>query len=193
MSLEAPDGVVVENGSTIHSSRSALTGDLFDAINGINSDALKSRSELVTADMAKYLDDTSSPIQIVGIDRIEGEFATLVKPNCLAFADNSNYSSPEANPYKPLIDDGTIDPDNGQALARLVLVPIFMKTYNAAFGDNQIYSQHGVHSSPTEWDVYLYLSGEGAFGTGGREDGAGASLAMSICDYSSLNLSRQTF
>lgn len=192
LSLGAPGGVVTEQGSTLHASRSSLRNDWFNAA-GINSDALKSLSEVVTADMAKYLDDTSSPIQVVGIDRIEGEFATLTKPNCLAFAADSNYSSPAANPYRAAIDSGDINPSNGQALARLVLIPIFMKTYNAAFGDNQIYSQHGVHSSPQTWDIYLYLSGEGAFGTGGREDGAGASLAMSVCDYSSLNISRQDF
>lgn len=196
LSIGAPEGVVLENGTTLHASRSTLTGELFDPDNGVNSDALKSISEMVTADMAKYLDDTSSPIQIVGIDRIEGEFATLTKPNCLAFAKDSNYTvnGPESNPYRKVLTNEQRNNDTfGQSLARLVLVPIFMKTYNAAFGDNQIYSQHGVHSSPSEWDIYLYLSGEGAFGTGGREDGAGASLAMSICDYSSLNLSRQVF
>lgn len=193
LSLGAPDGVIMENNTNIHASRSTLTGDLFNPTSGIDTDALKARSSLVTADMAKYLDDTSSPIQTVGIDRIEGEFATLTKPNCLAFADDDNFSA-GANPYIDVLSDAQRnDPTVGQSLARLVLVPIFMKTYNSAFGDNQIYSQHGVHSSPSTWDIYLYLSGEGAFGTGGREDGAGASLAMSICDYSSINFSGQSF
>lgn len=192
LSLGATEGVITEQGTTIHAARSTLRGDWFNP-GGINTDALKSLSELVTADMAKYLDDTSSPIQIVGIDRIEGEFATLTKPNCLAFAADANFSA-GANPYATLLSDTQRnDPATGQALARLMLVPIFMKTYNSAFGDNQIYSQHGVHSSPSTWDIYLYLSGEGAFGTGGREDGAGASLAMSLCDYSGINLSGQSF
>lgn len=190
LELSANDGVATAQGTTLHTARSTLRNDWFGA-SGINTDALKSLSEVVTADMAKYLDDTSSPIQIVGIDRIEGEFATLTKPNCLAFALDSNYSSPDANPYRDIITQA--EAATGHSYARLVLIPIFMKTFNAAFGDNQIYSQHGVHSSPTTWDIYLYLSGEGAFSTGAREDGAGASLAMSMCDYSGLNISRQSF
>ena len=76
---------------------------------------------------------------------------------------------------------------------QVLLIPMYFKTYNSAFGDNQVFSQHAAHSSSTTWDIYLYLSGEGAFGTGAREDGAGGSPAMVMCDYSSINFSRQTF
>ena len=148
---------------------------------------------MVTSDMAKYLDDTSSPIQIVGIERVEGEFLQLTKPNCLSFMDDANYSSAAANPYREIIDDIGGALGSGESYARIVLVPMYFKTYNSAFGDNQVFSQHAAHSSATTWDIYLYLSGEGAFGTGAREDGAGGSLAMVLCDYSSINFSRQTF
>ncbi|MEG3764900.1 prepilin-type N-terminal cleavage/methylation domain-containing protein [Alteromonas sp. 14N.309.X.WAT.G.H12] len=190
MRLKADHGVVAENGTDIHASFSTLLNQDFSS-SGIDTDDLKSVSKLVTADMAKYLDDTSSPIQIVGIERVEGEYLQLTKPDCLAFMDDDNYSSADANPYRSIIDEG--DLGDGESYARIVLVPMYIKTYNSAFGDNQVFSQHAAHSSATTWDIYLYLSGEGAFGTGAREDGAGGSLAMIMCDYSSINFSRQTF
>ena len=185
INITAPDGVIVENGSSLHTSVSALTGDLFDTVDGINNDGLKALSEVVTYDLARVIDDTSSDVQIVGIDKVEGTFTQITKPNCLDFTDDANYASPDHNPYR-----GMTLP-SGESLARLVMVPIYFKTYNASFGDNQIYAQHGVHSSPTTWDVFLYLSGEGAFGTGAREDAAGSSLAMIVCDYSSIEFSRK--
>jgi type II secretory pathway pseudopilin PulG len=186
----ADNGVVAENGTSFHNSKSTLSSSDFDAA-GISTESLRRRSELVTADMAKYLDDTSSPIQIVGVDRIEGAYMQMTKPDCLYFLDDNNYSSPEANPYRDII--GTLSTTDGQSLARLLLVPTYFKTYNSAFGDNQIYAQHAAHASSSAWDIYLYLSGEGAFDTGAREDGAGGSMAITLCDYSSLNLSQQTF
>ena len=57
--VSAPDGVMIENGSTLHASISALTGDLFDATNGVDSDGLKALSEVVTYDFARMLDDLS--------------------------------------------------------------------------------------------------------------------------------------
>lgn len=193
MKLSAQRGVIADNGTSMYASQSTLNGSVFNAAGGVNSSALKSRSQLVTADMAKYLDDTSSPLQFVGSENVSGSFTVINKPDCFAFAKDSNYSSPLANPYRQMIDEGRLDVNNGQAYARLILVPTFMKTYNSAFGDNQIYAQHAWHSTPGTWDVYLYLSGEGAFGTGAREDGAGGSLALIACDYSSVSFSRQAF
>jgi len=178
--LRAPGGVVAENGSRIHGSFSSFRNDLFDAIDGIDTDDEKALSELVTYDLARHLDNMSSPIQIAGIDKIQGDSTVLTKPDCLAFTKDSAYSSPQANPYR-----GLTLPD-GESLARLILAPIFFKTYNSAFGDNQLVAQHGIHSSSTTWDIYLYLSGEGAFATGAREDGAGASLAITVCDYTGV-------
>ena len=183
--LKAPGGVVSENGTKFHSSFSSFKNELFDAVNGIDTDDEKALSELVTYDLARYLDDTSSPIQIVGIDKVQGEYTVITKPDCLAFTKDSAYSSAAANPYS-----GMILPV-GESIARLVLTPIFFKTYNSAFGDNQLVAQHGIHSSSTTWDVYLYLSGEGAFSTGAREDGAGASLAITVCDYKGINFPRK--
>jgi hypothetical protein len=188
--LKADSGVIAENGTTLHASKSTLMNENFSA-SGVSSAATKSLSELVTADMAKMLDDTSSPVQIVGVDRIEGAFTSLNKPDCLAFMKDTNYSSPAANPYRKIIDAGGLS--IGQDYARLLLIPTYIKTYNSAFGDNQIYAQHASHSTPTTWDIFLYLSGEGAFGTGAREDGAGGSHALILCDYSSINFSRQIF
>lgn len=192
MKLKANKGIVVDNSSHIHAAVSTLTNQVFNASNQ-QTDLEKLRSRLVTADMAKFLDDTSSPIQIVGIDRIEGEFTSMQKPDCLAFANDSNYSSPESNPYRQLIDSNRIDTSKGRDYARLVLLPMYFKTYNSAFGDNQIFAQHASHATATTWDIYLYLSGEGAFSTGAREDGAGGSLAMTLCDYSGIDFSGQQF
>lgn len=192
MRLKADHGVIAENGTDIHASFSTLLNQEFSAA-GVTTEELKAVSKMVTSDMAKYLDDTSSPIQIVGIERVEGEFLQLTKPNCLSFMDDANYSSAAANPYREIIDDIGGALGSGESYARIVLVPMYFKTYNSAFGDNQVFSQHAAHSSATTWDIYLYLSGEGAFGTGAREDGAGGSLAMVLCDYSSINFSRQTF
>jgi prepilin-type N-terminal cleavage/methylation domain-containing protein len=183
--LKAPGGVVTENGTKFHSSFSSFKNELFDTVNGINTDDEKALSELVTYDLARYLDDTSAPIQIVGIDKVQGEYTVITKPDCLAFTKDSAYSSAAANPYS-----GMVLP-SGESIARLVLTPIFFKTYNSAFGDNQLVAQHGIHSSSTTWDVYLYLSGEGAFSTGAREDGAGASLAITVCDYAGINFPRK--
>ena len=193
MKLSAQRGVIADNGTSMYASQSTLNGAVFNAAGGVNTTALKSRSQLVTADMAKYLDDTSSPFQFVGTENISGSFTVINKPDCFAFAKDSNFSSPQANPYRQMIDDGRLDINNGKAYARLILVPTFLKTYNSAFGDNQMYAQHAWHSTPDTWDVYLYLSGEGAFGTGAREDGAGGSLALLACDYSSVSFSRQAF
>jgi hypothetical protein len=190
--IKANNGIISENGTTFHSAKSTLRNSLFDAAgDGITTNEEKSLSELVTADMAKMLDDTSSPIQIAGVDRVEGAFTTLTKPDCLWFTEDANYSSPDANPYREIIDSGVLS--SGESYARLILLPMYFKTYNSAFGDNQIYAQHASHSGDTTWDIYLYLSGEGAFGTGAREDGAGGSLAMTLCDYSSVDFSGQTF
>ena len=148
----ADNGVVAENGTSFHNSKSTLSNSDFDA-SGISNENLRRRSELVTADMAKYLDDTSSPIQIVGVDRIEGAYMQMTKPDCLYFLDDNNYSSQEANPYRDII--GTLPTTDGQSLARLLLVPTYFKTYNSAFGDNQIYAQHAAHASSSAWDLSL--------------------------------------
>ncbi|MBE8232150.1 MAG: type II secretion system protein [Endozoicomonadaceae bacterium] len=179
--LEASGGIVSANGTRFHGSFSSFRDQLFDPVDGITSLDEKKLSELVTYDYAKHLDNTSSSIQIVGIDKVEGEFTELTKPDCLWFTKDSAYTNAQANPYK-----GLVFPD-GESLARLILTPIFFKTYNASFGDNQLFASHGVHSSSTTWGIYLYLSGEGAFGTGAREDGAGSSLAMSVCDYNGIS------
>lgn len=193
MTLDASEGVVAANGTQLHASKSALNGTEFDPTDGINTDAEKSLSALITADMAKYLDDFSSSVQVVGMDRVEGEFLQLQKPNCLHFMNDANYSSPEANPYRKFMADSGITSANGKEYARLLLVPTYFKTYNSAFGDNQLFAQHAIHSSADTWDVYLYLSGEGAFSTGAREDGAGGSIAVMLCDYSGLDVSKLAF
>lgn len=187
--LKANGGVLAADGTTIHGSKSSLMDTDYSSFTNPSANLKNGASEFVTGDLAKMLDDTSSPIQIVGIDRIEGEFTSLEKPNCLWFMDDSLYS---VNPYRELIDTGAVNPNRGRELARLVLIPMYFKTYNAAFGDNQIFAQHASHASSTTWDIYLYMSGEGAYGTGAREDGAGGSLAMTMCDYSGINFSRQS-
>jgi prepilin-type N-terminal cleavage/methylation domain-containing protein len=183
LTLNASGGVVARNGTTIHNSKSTLNGLDFNPSGTIDSDALRMLSQSVSYDHARYLSDTSSNIPLVGIVRVEGDFTTIVKPDCLDFTDNANYISPDYNPYKNLL--GTLP--SGESLARLVLISQYHKTYNASFGDNQLFALHAAHSSETEWDVYLYLAGEGSIGTGAREDGAGVALGMILCDYSSID------
>jgi len=193
MRLSADGGIWTADDTTIHASKSSFANGKFSTLGVTDAQALRDLSELVTFDVAKYLDDTSSPIQTVGVDRIEGEFMQLTKPDCLSFVKDSNYSSSASNPYRQLPNFNLLNTaGEGEKLARLVLAPIYFKTYNMAFGDNQLYAQHAIHSSPTTWDVFLYLSGEGAFGTGAREDGAGASLAITMCDYSSISFMQKT-
>jgi hypothetical protein len=191
INLKANGGVITENGTGLHSSFSTLLNQDFDPINGISTDAQKALSRVVTADMAMMLNDKSSPIQIVGTARVDGTFSQIQKPDCTAFMDDSRFSSPQANPYRKIIDEGLISA--GESYARLILVGSYFKTYNSAFGDNQIFTFHAVNSTPTTWDVFLYLTGEGASGTGAREDGAGGAIALILCDLSSINLSRQAF
>lgn len=188
--ITAEDGVFAGSGTGIYGSKSTLTG--LEYPNTLNDEDKKLLAEFATRDSIMHIMHKNSPIQIVGVDRVEGAYTRVQKPSCAWFLDDSNYASPEANPYRQAIDNNMIPPEfianNGRDVARLVLIGQYNKTYNEALGANQIYVQHATHSTPTEWDVFLYLAGEGAYGTGAREDGAGGSLAMALCDYSQLNL-----
>lgn len=188
--ITAEEGVFAGEGTGFYGSKSTLTG--LEYPNTLTDDDRKILSEFATRDSIMHLMHKNSPIQIVGVDRVEGAYTRVQKPACTWFLDDSNYASANANPYREVIDNGTIPnsvrENEGRNIARMILVGQYNKTYNEALGANQIYVQHATHSTPEEWDVFLYLAGEGAYGTGAREDGAGGSLAITLCDYSQLNL-----
>lgn len=192
LKIDAPGGVIAENGTDIHSSKSLLTGKFYDNA-GISSTESKSLSRVVGADMAQYLMDKNSSISIVGTTKIEGEYTRVRKPNCLSFLDDARYSSPAANPYREFISRTGITAADGKNYARLILIGTYFKTYNSAFGDNQLFSLHAIHSSVDDWDVFMYLSGEGAYSTGAREDGAGGAIGMMLCDLSTLDIAQIQF
>ena len=137
-----------------------------------------------------HLMHKNSPIQIVGVDRVEGAYTRVQKPACTWFLDDSNYASANANPYREVIDNGTIPnsvrENEGRNIRMILLVSITKLTMKRLAQTNLCATYD--HSTPEEWDVFLYLAGEGAYGTGAREDGAGGSLAITLCDYSQLNL-----
>lgn len=182
ITMTADGGIFAGEDTDFHARKSTLTGRDFLPS---DTEARLELSKLVSKDYVQMLDSKYSDIQIVGVDRVEGAAMILNKPDCLYFMNDDNYGGDEnANPFR---DHSLHNTSTGTSYARLILVPMYFKTYNSAFGDNQIFAQHASHSGADSWDIFLYLSGEGAFGTGAREDGAGGSIAITMCDYNSIN------
>lgn len=137
--------------------------------------------ELVTKDYANYLEDRMGDVIVRQTLAVQSGLGNVIsKPNCLDFvSSNDKYVGTTAR--------ARADANEGFDLARILIVPLYFKTYAAALGNNQIFTQHAIHSSDTEWEVYMYLSGEGIQGTGGREDAAGSGIALILCDYSDVD------
>jgi type II secretory pathway pseudopilin PulG len=176
--------VVIDSSSGAYYSKNTLTDTYinrvaFDALDADN----KKDLELLNYGFGKYLDDKSGNISIHSTVNIEsGSGNIIAKPDCLDFVRNNTtgrYAS--TNALSRAINN------EGYDLARLFILPLYFKTYAAALGNNQIFSQHAVHTGSDEWEVYMYLSGEGIQGTGGREDAAGSAIGLIVCDYNGVN------
>jgi len=155
-----------------------LSRTVFDA----QSTLQKKDYQLLNYGFGKYLEDKSGNINIRSTVAISSGNNNIVnKPDCLDFvkANPTRYTNTEALTMA--------NNNEGYNLSRLFILPLYFKTYAASLGNNQIFSQHAVHNSPTEWEVYMYLSGEGIQGTGGREDASGSGIGMIVCDFNGVN------
>lgn len=130
--------------------------------------------------MLKHLESKSGNLQFNSTVPItSGDGNIIPKPNCLQFVLDNPDRYPAGIRARATAGDG-------YQMARLVMIPLYFKTYASALGNNQIFSQHAVHSVGNSWEVYMYLSGEGIVGTGGREDAAGSGIAQIFCDFSGV-------
>lgn len=198
MSLRASDNINIQanninlegntlvNGSNkIYSNTSSFRDKKVETLNASKNfynltSAEKDNFELLTKDYGKHLKNLIGNLTMRSVVLINGSGSNIVsKPNCLDFTSAGNDLS---NPYYGTSNYNT----DGKSLARILLVPLWLKTYSEGFGDNQAYTHHAI-STGNNWEVYQYLSGSGASGTGAREDGAGASLGLIFCDYSSVS------
>ncbi len=130
--------------------------------------------------LVKHLESKAGNLQFNSTVPItSGDGNIIPKPNCLQFVLDNPQRYPAGIVARATAGDG-------YQMARLVMIPLYFKTYASALGNNQIFSQHAVHSVGNSWEVYMYLSGEGIVGTGGREDAAGSGIAQIFCDYSGV-------
>jgi hypothetical protein len=181
--INAAGDVVLDSQGGSYSTRNMVnqTNISKTLLDGLSPD-LKKDYELLNYGFGKYLDDKTGNINIRSTVAISSGNNNIVnKPDCLDFvsANPERYAGTEALTMAQV--------NSGYTLARLFILPLYFKTYAAALGNNQIFSQHAVHNSATEWEVYMYLSGEGIQGTGGREDAAGSGIGMIICDFNGVN------
>tara|TARA_B100000700_G_C15063722_1_gene868076 strand:- start:28166 stop:30562 length:2397 start_codon:yes stop_codon:yes gene_type:complete len=137
--------------------------------------------EFATMDYIKHLENLQSRIHLRYTNMVDSVNAVIPKPHCLDFVEND----PDGI-YKNTSIASNASPTDGRSLARIILVPLVMKTYNSAFGSNQAYT-HQADDDGNQWKIYQFLSGEGYTGSGAREDGVGTSIAMVYCDYSGID------
>jgi hypothetical protein len=183
INLNAAGDVVMDAQGGIYTTRNMVNQEIlsrtvFDA----QSTTAKKDYQLLNYGFGKYLEDKTGNINIRSTVAISSGNNNIVnKPDCLDFVSSNpdRYTNTEALTMA--------NNNEGYNLARLFILPLYFKTYAAALGNNQIFSQHAVHNSSTEWEVYMYLSGEGIQGTGGREDAAGSGIGMIICDFNGIN------
>lgn len=151
--------------------------------------------ELATVDHVNHALNMSSKIKTVGTIIVDSNVTSVNKPHCLDFVLDGG-STPSNPYYKSDANDiysRTLNEDwgyKGSDLSRIVLVPIWFKTYNSGFSSQQMYAQHALsdntNPSDPKWFVYQYLQGEGSSGNGAREDGVGSSIAILYCDYTAI-------
>lgn len=156
--------------------KSKILPNNLDALTG---NALE-KYQIANYGFVKHLESKSGNLQFNSTVPItSGDGNIIPKPDCLQFV-NAN---PERYPsgIRTRASNG-----DGYQMARLIMIPLYFKTYASALGNNQIFSQHAVHSVGNSWEVYMYLSGEGIVGTGGREDAAGSGIAQIFCDFSGV-------
>ena len=172
--------LIVPDGSETYSEVSSFNGGDVQDYTTANAEQRSLRS-FVTKDYVKHLENISSDIVLKYVNVATPTSSYMDKPNCLDFVN----SDPENTELYAGTDAAT-NFGNGEDYARIMLLPISFKTYSNAYGSNQFYTHHAQDVS-TGWEIYFYLSGDGAVGTGAREDGAGTSIAMVYCDYSSID------
>ena len=153
--------------------------DEIGAGNNLNKDNFK----FATLDYVRHLENLQSKIHLRYTNLIDSNNAVIPKPECLDFVDPANDIEGIYKGTEIVANLGALN--NGRDLARILLVPTIIKTYNSAFGANQSYT-HQADADNDQWKIYQYLSGEGYTGSGAREDGVGSSIAMVYCDYSSV-------
>ncbi len=176
--------VVVDSSNGAYYTKNTLTDNYINraAFDALDADDKKDL-ELLNYGFGKYLDDKNGNISIHSTVNIEsGSGNIIAKPDCLDFVRNNTTGR-----YNGTVAQTRAINNEGFDLARLFILPLYFKTYAAALGNNQIFSQHAVHTGSDEWEVYMYLSGEGIQGTGGREDAAGSAIGLIVCDYNGVN------
>ena len=176
--------VVIDSSNGAYYSKNTLTDTYINrgAFDALDADDKKDL-ELLNYGFGKYLDDKNGNISIHSTVNIEsGSGNIIAKPDCLDFVRNNTTGR-----YTGTVAQARAINNEGYDLARLFILPLYFKTYAAALGNNQIFSQHAVHTGSNEWEVYMYLSGEGIQGTGGREDAAGSAIGLIVCDYNGVN------
>lgn len=191
---------IVTGNGRIFSNRSTFRNEKVEQIDSttniknevLNNTAGAKSFELATVDHVQHAINMASKIVTQGTKIVDSGNYTIPKPECLSFVNDGG-----ANISNPYYKNGTTDVytrnnakawgENGDSLARIILVPLWFKTYNAGFENNQMYAQHALDDAGNhQWVVYQYLQGEGASGVGGREDGAGSSIAILYCDYTGI-------
>ncbi len=185
INLNAAGDVVFDGQGGVYSTRNMVNQEImnrntFEAL--ADGSDIKKDYQLLNYGFGKYLEDKTGNINIRSTVAISSGNSNIVnKPDCLDFVSSNpdRYANTEALTLA--------NSNGGYNLARLFILPLYFKTYAAALGNNQIFSQHAIHASSTEWEVYMYLSGEGIQGTGAREDAAGSGIGMIICDFNGVS------
>lgn len=169
-----PDNDLVSEGSA------GIYSEFSTFLNSVSSDSYSDEfKRMVTQDNIMHLKHFQSKINLRYVNVASGTNAVVSKPNCL-----DGIPADEQEIYNESA-DYNFDFNNGEDYARIVLVPITFRTYSGNFGQNQYYTHHAQDAGDS-WNLYFYLTGDGISGTGAREDGAGSSLVMIYCDYSSI-------
>ncbi len=175
--LRTNGDVILDNAySTTH----GINGQVYDP-DSLDTLSNKEDLRLITKAELDHLSQLQGNISYHSTVNIEAGINSVVaKPDCLDFVRNNpdRYAGTDAL-TKALNNEG-------YNYSRLFIQPVFAKTYSEALGDNQILAAHAVHKNDREWEVYMYLSGEGITGTGGREDGIGSAIGLIVCDYNGI-------
>jgi prepilin-type N-terminal cleavage/methylation domain-containing protein len=196
VSIKALDGIYLEDDvlvtgtNRIYANTSSLRDSNVETLTGGGSfealtAAQKQNFELATRDYVAHVENMQGGVSLRNVVLATG--ATITKPDCLDFLDEANNTA--SNPYfgTALLASKIAGVVTGESISRILLIPVWMKTYSYGFGDNQAYTHHAINVNATTWEVYNYLSGEGLTGTGAREDAAGQSLALLYCDYTGID------
>lgn len=168
---------VIREGANLYSQFSTFTNSQYtDAdFDGVLSADRRALLRVATMDHVQHLENMNGKIVLRYVNVVSAGNGVIQKPHCLDFTNSPLY---EGRPFHNTI------ASEGRNYARIVLVPIYFKTYVEAFGSNQIYT-HTAQDAGDNWLINQFITGENN-GLGAIEDGAGSSLAMVYCDYNSV-------